>query len=178
MSSLYNNSIKYMDRPEDAEYTHNPLESSKYRIFREKDKLVIPLFEVFNGGDLYSTQPWIKEADIKKAQEFNDGVQSYYYPRFPLVYWALLNNRLIFLVGDGHHRIADSILKGVPIKAEIDLELKDLTTEIINDPNKAQIKYAKYGLYGIWTFQHFIDRYKEERSKLYPDEDFNDVFEF
>lgn len=151
-------SINY-PRPHDLEGAH-------YQIVRLREKLLINVFDVFSGGDLYASQMWIKEEDISKASRFNEGHVVRSYPRFPLVYWANLNNRIIFIVGDGHHRIADALVSGVPIMAEIDLELKDLTQDLIDNQRKAEIKYGVYGLFGIWRFEEFLNLYKEKIKEL------------
>lgn len=142
------------------------LEGAHYTIERLGEKLLINVFDVFKGGDLYASQMWIREGDILKAAKFNEGHLIKSYPRFPLVYWAKLNDRVVFIVGDGHHRIADALISGVPIMAEIDLELKDLTEELIKDPRSAEIKYGVYGLFGIWRYQEFLNLYKEKLTEL------------
>lgn len=153
---------------DDQHLQPNPLEGANYQLSFENGLLTVPLFEVLLGGDLYATQDWVRDSDIVRAARFNEGHQTPDYPRFPMVYWATLNGRIIFIVGDGHHRIADAIINGVPIRAEVDVELPEMSMERLTTPRLAQIKYAKFGLYGIWPFSNFLQRYIERRDLLVP----------
>jgi hypothetical protein len=145
----------------------------------EEGRPLLDTQKIFQDGLLYASQDWIKPWKIIKAQQYNTGDTAIYHNPIPLVYLAKVDGRIIFVVGDGHHRTADAIINGLPIVAELDNETFNLTEEDLGNPLKAQIKCAKYGIEGIWPFSDFIDAFgtvepqTKEESKVAHKIDYN-----
>lgn len=101
--------------------------------------------EVFSVGQIITIDPSLLDTDILLAsQQFvtpgdiepaklYDGDITPFYKTPPIVYIARLIDRehirTYIIVGDGHHRIGMSLMRGNPINASVDAILPDINLE-------------------------------------------------
>jgi hypothetical protein len=116
---------------------------------RERNKPKVKITsQVLKDGRLYASQDWVC------------GVAS---RRDPSVYPFTMAGRDCFLVGDGHKRIAKSLLEGSPIECDLDVPLGEIDEQIFRDSNYAAQKFAKFGIEGIFPFSQFISNFQKSQ---------------
>ncbi len=111
--------------------------------------VLIDVLESFKMGNLYASQDWVN--GIPGREE-------------PVVYSVPIGSRMVYIVGDGHKRIASSILGDKPMGVRVDLEVKPQEERILKDPDYAAQKLAYLGIEGMWPFSGFIQKYVTNQS--------------
>jgi len=103
----------------------------------------------FNSGRVYASQDWVYGKPSRGL---------------PSVYPFYHKGERKYLIGDGHKRIADSILNNDQILCKLDTNLGEVDSETLRTPLKAQIKYARYGIEGFFPFKKFIKKFKKQAT--------------
>lgn len=134
---------------------------------REAHKLPVTA-TMFLEGRLYASQNWAKASGVKRAKDFVSGMANIYKPSEPVVAYAFQDEegRECILMGDGHHRVGESLIEGKKIEAEIDAKLGILGKDLLEDPKKAAQAFGVIGIEGIWPFKTFMSRFTDARIDL------------
>ena len=70
------------------------------------------------------------------------------------------------LIGNGNHRVSSAITQGLQIECEKDADFGSLSRGVVEDPRVARIRFAVYGIEGIYPFHEQVNKYKEVFNTL------------
>ena len=115
---------------------------------------------------LYASQTWVLPHKTILARDYNSGVVSMPRLLFPQAYSFNQQGKDCFLIGDGHHRTADALLRGLSLDLDLVGDLGNVSDLLTNLPDKFAIRFATYGFEGIWPFRHYIGKYKRTLDLL------------
>lgn len=121
---------------------------------------------MYTTGKMWASQSWAKKADVKRAQDFFQGKDTYGNKK-PLVYrFTNPEGETCYLIGDGHHRAGEALIEGKDLQAQIDADLGTIEQELLDNPRLAAQKFAVLGIEGIWQFREFMRIFTDVRIDL------------
>lgn len=126
-------------------------------------KILLDPYTMTQAGCLYASQMWIDIKKVEKSKRYVIGDAGKL--GLPLLYLLYVENQPKLLVGDGHHRTAEALLSNIKLLCEIDEYLGNVDLDIVNNKRKAEIRFARYGIQGIWPFTEFVDAYKNKAGR-------------
>lgn len=128
----------------------------------EGSNIIIISEKSLKENKLFASQEWVNPKKIELARRYNDGENMKPKLEFPLIYTFELNGQECGLVGDGHHRAADALIRGKELRLEIGGNLGSVAGDLVQNPTVFAQRFASYGFDGIFPFGKYIEFYRKQ----------------